>query len=906
MLVGRGTERRTIERLLAAARVGSSGVLVIAGEPGIGKTSLLDAARAEATGMRAVSVRGVDEEREVAFSGLDRLCAPLLALTEELPAPQAEALAVALALRAGPAPERFAVGAAVLGLFARAGETGPLAVFIDDAHLLDPSSAQAIAFAARRLMTDRVAVIAARRSGEQSPLLGLPTVCLGPLSVEDTRAMVVAGSDAPWDTHQLVRYHETTGGNPLAILELVGEAERLAAAPSGSPIPLTGELLAAYSRRIRALSEPARAVLLLAATDNHDLRALELACGASGLSLVCLAEAEAIGLVRLTGSAVEFRHPLVRAAVYGAAEAAARRDAHRLLATVVAELDRRAWHLAEAAFGLDDAAADLLEHAAEESASRGANAVAARQFERSAALTMDEERIGRRLLRGGDQAWLAGESVRAAADLEKALDLARTPMERAAARGRLGAIAGRCGSLEKARDMQFAAAAEVAPHDSEAAILLLAESVDSCLYLCDTRSALRAAQLLIGLIGPRTSPTATRWGSLAAGVALILADGGDRGVQLVRAAMSEPQDASHEADQWRLRWPLLGPLFLRETGPAREAMAATVRTVRARAAVGTLPFLLTLVARDDAGAANWADAEVGYTEAIRIARETGQLNDLALALAGLAWQEARKGEAESSQAHAEEAAQLAARNSAHLARLWTLFAAADLQAALGEVTKAAEGYASLAAALADLGVKDPDLWPGPELVECHCRLGDEVRAAQIARDLMTAATAKGQPWALARAHRAMALTAAPSAAEAEFERALELHDQTLDSFESARTQLAYGAWLRRSRRRVDARPLLRAALQTLERLGAVPWADRAAAELEATGQVATRRGSGALGGLTAQERQIAVLLAAGQTTREAAVGLFLSPKTVEYHLRHVYLKLGIHSRQELAAAIDAG
>ncbi|MEP6856185.1 MAG: LuxR C-terminal-related transcriptional regulator, partial [Pedococcus sp.] len=359
-------------------------------------------------------------------------------------------------------------------------------------------------------------------------------------------------------------------------------------------------------------------------------------------------------------------------------------------------------------------------------------------------------------------------------------------------------------------------------------------------------------------------------------------------------------------DQWRFRWSLVGPLFLRESGSTREAMAAAVRLVRTRAAVGMLPFLLTLVARDDAGAANWADAEAGYAEAIRIARETGHVNDLSLALAGLSWLEARQGRAEPSLAHGQEAGELATQNSAHLSRLWALFAAGDLEAAVGDPDRAAHTYGALVRALEGLGVTDPDLWPGPELVECLCRMGEAAGAARIADHFMAAATAKGQPWALARAHRALALTVPATLAEAEFELALALHDQTPDPFESARTRLAYGAWLRRSRRRVDARPVLRSALETFERLGAVPWADQAAAELDATGEPAMRRGSGVLGGLTPQERQIAVLLAAGRTTREAALALFLSPKTVEYHLRHVYLKLGIHSREELAAAVSAG
>ncbi len=907
MLVGRVAERQTIRRLLAGARVGDSGVLVVVGEPGIGKTSLLEDALSVVEGMRVVTTRGVDAEREVAFSGLHQVCAPLLGVLDELPTPQSEALGVALALRSGPTPERFAVGVAVLGLLARAAEESALAVFIDDAHLLDPSSAQAIAFAARRLVTDRVGVVAALRSDEDSPLLGLPTLRLGPVGVADTRALVAPGGKAWWGDDQVARFHEATGGNPLAILELVDQAERLAAAPPTAPVPLTGELLAAYSRRVETLSEQARAVLLLAATDDHDLRVLERACACAGLHLAALSEAEALGLVRLTAQSVEFRHPLVRAAVYGAADPAVRREAHRRLAAATPDdLDRRAWHLAEGALGTDDVAADLLELAAEGSARRGANAVAAAQFERAAALAVEREAVGRRLLRAGDQAWLAGASDRAVADLEAALAVARTPVERAAAKGRLGAVAARCGSLEEARDMQFAAAEEVAPHDPEAAILLLADTVESCLYLCDPQSALRAAARLTELLEPGTGAAATRLGSLAAGVALILGDRGDRGAELIRTAMAQPLDPAQETDQWRFRWSLVGPLFLREAGSTRAAMASAVHLVRTRAAVGMLPFLLTLVARDDAGASNWADAEAGYTEAIRIARETGHVNDLALALAGLSWLEARRGQAEASGLHGQEAGRLAEQNSAHFARLWVLFAAGDLEAAVGDPAQAARAYGTLVRALGDLGVRDPDLWPGPELVECLCRMGEAAGAAQTALDFMTAAKAKGQPWALARAHRGLALTVPPAEAEREFEQALALHGQTPDPFESARTRLAYGAWLRRSRRRVDARPVLRAALETFERLGAQPWADRAAAELDATGEQAMRRGGGVLDGLTPQERQIAVLLASGRTTREAALALFLSPKTVEYHLRHVYVKLGIHSREELATAVDTG
>ena len=906
--MGRETEQRVIEQLLAGARVGDSGVLVISGDPGIGKSGLLAHTRARATGMRVLSARGVEAEREVTFGGLHQVCAPLLPLLDDLPEPQAEALAVALAVRTGPTPARFAVGAAVLGLLARAADEAPLAVVVDDGHLFDESSAQALAFAARRVVSDRIALVVAMRPVEGSAFAGLPTLQLGPLTLESTRTLLESAGLDRWPAARVARYHEATGGNPLAILDLAGESERLTAAPPHTPVALTGALLAAYSRKALALSPEAGTALLLAATDNHDLAALGRACQEAGVGLVALEEAEGAGLVRLTDSAVEFRHPLVRAAVYGEASAGARREAHRLLAAAVeaGELDRRAWHLAEAAVGPDDPAAGLLADAAEDAGRRGANAVASAQLVRSAAHTADAALRGARLLRAGEQAWLAGASDDATRLLRQSLALAGSPLDRALALGRLGSIESRCGSLAQARDLLFAAAEDAAPHDPDAAAVLLADAIEACVYLCDSASGLRAAEQLVDLTGRSTSPSTRRIGWMAAGFALVLGGRADRGADLIRSAMAEPADTGDGSDQWRFRWALAGPMFLREAGEARAAMAAAVRTVRTVAAVGMLPFLLTLIARDHAASDGWADAEAGYVEAIRLAQETGHDTDLALANAGFAWLLARQGRAEESRRQGAEAVRLGTLHSAQLAMVWAAFAAADLEAVTGRPEVAKEAYLALVDKLAQLGVTDPDLSPGPELVECCWQLGDTADAVSIAEDYLAASRAKGQPWALARAHRGLGVARGLADGEADFIEAMRLHDLTPDPFESARTRLAYGSVLRRSRRRVDARVPLREALATFEHLGAAPWADRAAVELEATGETASRRGAGVISALTPQERQIATLLAQGRTSREAAVALFLSPKTVEYHLRHVYIKLGIHSREELARVLADG
>ena len=908
MLVGREVEQRVIEQLLAGARVGDSGVLVISGDPGIGKTGLLDHARTRATAMRVLAARGVEAEREVTFGGLHQVCAPLLPLLDELPGPQAEALAVALALRAGPTPARFAVGAAVLGLLTRAADETPLAVVIDDGQLLDESSAQALAFAARRLVSDRIAFVVAVRPVQDLAFAALPTLHLGPLTVEGARTLLERATSERWPAARMARFHEATGGNPLAILDLAGEADRLVGAPPHAPVALTGALLAAYSRKALALSAEAGTALLLAAADNHDLAALGRACRAAGVELAALEEAESAGLVRLTDISVEFHHPLVRAAVYGEADAASRREAHRLLAAAVGpgELDRRAWHLAEAAVGPDGPAAALLDTAAENAGRRGANAVASAQLVRSAAHTADGGLRGERLLRAGDQAWLAGASDEAAELLRQSLALARSPLDRARVLGRLGSIESRCGSLEQARDLLFAAADDATPHDPDTATVLLADAVEACVYLCDPVSGLRAAERLVDLTGSSASPSARRIGLMAAGFALVLGGRADRGADLIRAAMAEPPDGSAASDQWRFRWALLGPMFLREAGEVRAIMAEAVRTVRTEAAVGMLPFLLTLISRDHAASDGWADAEAGYVEAIRLAQETGHHTDLALASGGFAWLLARQGRAAESRHHGGEAVRLGTLHSARLAMVWAAFAAADLEAATGRPEAAKRSYEALAGMLSGLGVTDPDLSPGPELVECCWQLGQSREAVSIAEDYLAAADAKGQPWALARAHRALGVARGVDEAESDFVEALRLHALTPDPFESARTRLAYGSVLRRSRRRVDARVPLREALATFEHLGAVPWADRAAVELEATGETAQRLGAGVIAALTPQERQIATLLAQGRTSREAAVALFLSPKTVEYHLRHVYIKLGIHSREDLAKVMSDG
>lgn len=395
-------------------------------------------------------------------------------------------------------------------------------------------------------------------------------------------------------------------------------------------------------------------------------------------------------------------------------------------------------------------------------------------------------------------------------------------------------------------------------------------------------------------------------GELARGMALTVI--GQAGADLIRGAV-EHLATSHtlRADPMRAEWLVLGPLFLREEGRYRTLVHEALAETREAAAVGELARLLFLVALDDAATEYWSRGHSEHHESIQLARASGQSNDLALALAGLAWLEARMGRDAACRAHAEESVALCRAKDIVIGRIWCGLALGELELGAGRPEQALIHLDEVAVVLQGTGIHDMDLNPSPERAEALVRLGRVVEAREGVAEFHRLSTAKGQAWALARAERALALVADnDESADRHFAAALELHAETPDTFETARTLLAYGSSLRRRRRRRDARPPLRAALTAFEELGAEQRAQQAAAELAATGETVQRRGASRLTTLTGQERQIAELLCDGATTRQAAAALFLSPKTVEYHLRHVYTKLGVRARSELSEALERG
>jgi DNA-binding CsgD family transcriptional regulator len=905
VLVGRERERDVIAALVAGARVGQSGSLVVVGEPGIGKTALLVDTAASVTdaGMRLLRAVGTESESELPFGGLSQLFAGVLDHLDLIPAPQAEALAGALALRQGTAGDRFAIGAATLSLLSRLAEDQPLALLLDDAHLLDHPSAQALCFAARRLTADPVVVLMAIRDASPCAVseAGLPVLRLDGLPVTAAGDLVAASGRRLTGT-ELDRVCTASGGNPLALLELAEDVTALDALPLEAPVPLSASLARAFARRADHLSPRARTTLLVAASGATELTQLARACDQLGADVTALDEAEKAGLLRVRDGRVTFRHGLVRSGIYADAPPAARRAVHRALAAALSEtdVDRRAWHLGEAALGPDEATASALALAADRARERSAHAVAAALFERSAGLSPDRVDRATRLVAAAECAWDAGQAELAVSLLATASDVPQPPALMVRAAWLRGTVAARNGSLDDARDVLVAAATEVEEGDPDTAIALLADVVLVCFRRADTATTEHVAARIDSLV-PRAQTERSRWlGDMAAAVAGVLTGRG--GPERMRRAVGHVDPHGDLArDPSLAPWLVLPALFLRESDTGRVLVQTVVDDLRRRTAIGGLPFLLFHLARDEATTDRWDVAESTYTEGIELARETGHSSDVAACLAGLAWLEARLGREVACRQHAAEALEISVSRHIALFQVWSLLALGELELGFGRAQAALTHLERLQSLLDDLGLLDVDLSPAPELVDALVRLGEQDRAGELAREHLVRARAKGQPWSLARAARALLLTCPEAEVDEQARRAMASHERTPDSFEVARTQLAHGMRLRRGRRRVDARPPLRAALSTFERLGAEPWAEQSAVELRATGETVHRRRADALEHLTPQELRVARLLAEGRTTKEAAAALFLSPKTVEYHLRHVYLKLGTGSRAELAA-----
>ncbi|MGO9974942.1 MAG: ATP-binding protein [Solirubrobacteraceae bacterium] len=901
MLVGRERERGDLERVLQRARSGESATLALVGEPGIGKTALLDHAAGRASGMQLLRARGVESEAQIPFASLLELLRPALGVLDRIPEPQALALESALALRPARAQERFAIGAATLSLLATYAEQGAVAVLVDDAHWLDGPSAEALLFAVRRLVADPIAVLVAVREGEPSLLDGadLRTIRISGLSSEEAASLLDG-----LQPRAAARLHSATAGNPLGLMELARNADELALAPEGAPVLVSVRITREFLRRMGELDEAERRALLLVATsDSGDLALLERAARRLGVELSALSAAERTGLVSVRVGSVEFRHPLARSAIYAGALPEERRAMHRALASALPDrdIDRRAWHLSGAAAGVDEQASAALEQAGVRARDRSAYGTAALAFERAGRLTSDGERHAGLVFAAAQESWHAG-SVRRAVAL---LDEARASTTENASLLQIDELAGHIATRQGPVMRGHAILTEAAEHaDPERAIAMLAEATGACFYAGNSAEMLVVAERASSLVRKAASVRTRFLASIAIGMARVVGGDAAAGSEAIQEAVALADASPELRDDLRLiPWLAIAPIFLRETGTGRALLDRALEVARERSAIGALPFVLGLIALDHATTDRWAVAEATFMEAIGLARETDQQTDLVFGLSGLARLQARRGRETECRANVAETLDLCNRLGTRLHEVWAAEALGVLELGLGEPELAVEHLERQQRLVETLRLTDPDLSAAPDLIDACCRLGRVSEARALADEFGAAAQAKGQPWSIARALRGQGLVASENRFASSFEKALEQHADTPDAFEKARTQLAYGARLRRARNRKLAREQLRSALETFELLDARPWIGSARAELAASGETLRRRDPNTIDELTPQELQIAMLLASGKTTRAAAAAMFLSPKTIEYHLRHVYLKLDIHSREELARVL---
>jgi DNA-binding CsgD family transcriptional regulator len=900
-LVGRQRERAVLERLLDTARNAHGAVLVVYGEPGVGKTALLEYVVEGGEDFRVVRAAGVEGEMELDYAALQQLCAPLLEFSERLPEPQREALGVAFGLSAGQAPSPFLVGLAALGLLSEAAEQQPLLCVVDDAQWLDGASARAFAFVARRLLAERIALaLATRHVG--SGWVRFPQLRVEPLGRRDARALLESVLAARLDEAVLERIIAETGGNPLALLELPrGLTPAQLAGGFGLPValPLSAGIEQSFTRRLARLPRDARRLLLLAAAEPvGDPALLWRAARQLGIPETAAHAAESEGLLTLDG-AVVFRHPLVRSAVYGAAEPNERREAHRALAAATdpkIDPDRRAWHRAQAASMPDEDIAAELERSAGRAQARGGFAAAAAFLERAAALTPAAGRRAQRALVAAQTKFRAGA-------LDDALGLLSST--------EVGAL----DELDRARvELLRAQIAFVSTHGSDAPTMLLAAArrltplsptLASETYLEALSAALFAGRLaapgataldvaLAAKAAPRP-PVLHGPELLLDGLATFFCETYEAAVPILRRAQNA-FDVSGLPVSEQLRWKWLATVssvHLWDDAHWDAISERHVQIARETGALGELPLALSqrVYAHLFAGELTTAASLV---DEIRAAAEATGSNLAPYGAVGLVALRGRESEAVSLIA---ESRGDVARRGEGIGLSVLDWAEAVLYNGLGRYEQARAAALRATEYPHNLSTSN---WGMGELIEAAVRAGTPELAAAARSRLAEMATVSGTDWALGVAARSEALFMEDQRAEELYLEAVDRLGRSRITVDLARAHLLYGEWLRRQRRRLDARRQLRTAHDLFSDFGMEAFAERARVELEATGEHARRRTVDSLGQLTPQEAQISRLVAQGNTNREIAAQLFISPSTVEYHLLKVFRKLGVKSRTQLA------
>jgi DNA-binding CsgD family transcriptional regulator len=901
VLYGRDAERAQIDALLEAARASRSGSLVVRGEAGIGKTALLEDVRERASDMQVLTARGIESEAELPFAGLHQLLRPALNHVEDLPRPQAQALRGALGLAERAGDDRFLISVACLTLLAELAERGPVVCLVDDAQWLDEPSTDALLFVSRRLDAEGIVIFFAARDGDDRQFESgpLPVLALSGLDADAAADLVArhAGTDlAPGVRDLLV---EQADGNALALVEL--PTALTAAQLAGEDalphvLPLSRDVERLFLERVRRLPEPTQQLLLVAAVDDTGrLATIMQAAAALGSDGTALDAAEQSGLVTVRESRLELRHPLVRSAIYQGATRSEQRAAHSALADALGadEADRRAWHQVAAALDSDEDALRQLDDAAQRASARGGHAAAARAYERAAELTADASMRGRRLTAAAVAASMAGRNAHAVALAEQATLISENPLDRAASARVRGLAELQRGTPYKGLRIFLAGAAELPEDETEKALEMLVHAAESASLAGEPegmREVSRAAsQLSVGEdeherfllrflsgLGP-------------------FSEGDAAGAPLLEEAVALGESAD---DAQRVFWASAAAAFMGDLGRGSTLAGTAAALARQRGEVALVAHALASCAAYLLVESRYAEASADAEEAVRLGRQIGAENLTGLPLGVLAMVAAIRGREDEARKLADEVTGLAHERGLALPSAFAVWALANVELARGDWAQALERYDALSEVRPGFGHPLAAFLTVPDRIETLVRLGRRDEAFEALPAFEAWATRAGAS-AQSRLASCRALVARGDEATAHFDDALR-HAEVTRPFDLARIRLLYGEHLRRERRRRDARTHLRAAIEVFERFDAVVWAERARTELRASGETTRKRDPSTVDQLTPQELQIARFVAEGLSNKDVAAQLFLSPRTVDYHLRKVFSKLGITSRTQLA------
>ena len=906
VLRGRGDECAQLDRLLEGALAGRSGVLMLSGEAGVGKTALLEHVIASAAGSALTLVRlaGVESEMELPFAGLHQLCAPMLDRLERVPGPQRDALQTTFGLGAGAVPDRLLVGLAVLSLLSEVSQERPLLCVIDDAQWLDRASAEALAFVARRLLAEPVVLLFAARQASD-PLTGLPELELEGLADPDARALLASVLPGRLDPQVAEQIIVEARGNPLALLELPrGLRSGQLAGGFGVPgaLSLSGQIESSFLRRLEALPVDTRRLLVVAAAEpTGEPALLWRAAERMAIHPEALEPGESEGLIEFDAR-VRFRHPLVRSALYRAATAKERRWAHRALAEATdaaIDPDRRAWHLAAATAGPDEAVVAELARAASRAEARGGLAAVAAFQERAVELTSDPTLRAQRALAAAQTKYEAGALEEAVSLLDIAVAASLGEEERATVdllRARI-AFASRRGSDAPA--LLLEAARELERIDPKLARSTYLDALTAARFAGPLAGAANLANVAeAALTGPPLQQSPEPSDLLLRGLATQITRGYAAGAPLLKAALSAfERETVLPSDEGRwLSLALWAAADLWDDATWRRLTTRGVERARDVGALTAVPFALSMLSYVHAASGELAPAESLLGEIQAASEATGTPTQPYLAM----WIAAVRGREDETHDLARAAGDEAAARGEGFAAFVIEHVKAVLYNGLGRY---GEAVAALRRQAVDPTYRDPSPRPMAELIEAAARSGERELAELALERLAETASAAGTDWALGIEARSRALLSHGQAADTLYRESIERLGRTSIRLQLARAHLLYGEWLRRERRRREAREQLRTALEMFTSMGAEGFADRSERELSATGVHARKRSIETRDDLTPQEAQIARLARDGLSNAEIGARIFVSQTTVAYHLRNIFSKLNIASRHQLGAVL---